>query len=319
MPDATCAMLTQMRTATPSQVSAFFVAIKRIGKGRGSQSQVLPTETADMKGKVLCILLTLVACTTAASIGGFADLGPFQAFANGGFNLKPPSLPKIPSIPGIPSVSSIPSIPEIPNISFLPSLNSNSSANSTSNSTGSLFGPFTPFLNAIPGLGSLISGGGLLSGMSPFPNIEDLVSRIPGIGNNRNGTNSGNATDNGNRTVEVPPFSPSIGYGQGPYIPGVSEALAEARKHIIAALNITSDFSTGMRDAVQLALDSDRPVESIGVIMNTIAKVYSTVAANCPLIFVGHRVFAEGVRLAFEVARSISNVVAGSDSNVVIG
>ncbi len=155
--------------------------------------------------------------------------------------------------------------------------------------------------------------------MSPFPNIENLVSRIPGIGNNRNGTVNGNGTDNGNRTVTVPPFSPSIGFGQGPYIPGVSEALGEARKHLVAALNITSDFSTGMRDAVQIALDSDHPVEAIGVIMNTIAKVYSTIAANCPLIIVGHRVFAEGVRLAFEVARSISNVVVGTGGNVVVG
>lgn len=224
-------------------------------------------------------------------------------------NFKPPNLP---SIPGVPSVSNILSIP---NILPSPFINSNSSANTVSNSSSSVFGPFTPFLNVIPGIGSLVSESGLLSGMSSFPNIEDLVSKVLRV----ESINSGNSTDNGNRSVEVPPFSPLVGFDQGSYIPGVSEALAEARKHVMAALNITSDFSTGMRDAVQIALDSDHPAESIGVILNTIAKVYSTVAANCPLIVVGHRVFAEGVRLAFEVARSVSNIAEGSDTTVVVG
>lgn len=60
-----------------------------------------------------------------------------------------------------------------------------------------------------------------------------------------------------------------------------------------------------------MALNGDNPVGGVRIILDTIARVYSTVAANCPLMIIGSRVFAEGIRLAGEVMRSMVAIAVG--------
>ncbi|KAL7286325.1 hypothetical protein TKK_0019283 [Trichogramma kaykai] len=189
----------------------------------------------------------------------------------------------------------------------IPGLNAQSSSNDTS--SGSSLNPlriFGNFLRMIPGLNLLIPGGS--QSLPRFPNVTELMANIPGL--NSNGTVGGNGN------VTIPEFRLP---GTGSYIPGVSEALNEARKHLVAALNITTDLRTGLRNAIQTALNSENPAASVGIILNTIAKVYSTVAANCPLIIIGTSVMNEGIRLAGEVVRSIATVAGSAGASVGFG
>ncbi|XP_058803515.1 uncharacterized protein LOC131671247 [Phymastichus coffea] len=232
-----------------------------------------------MKGKLLYAVLTFVASASASSV--YAGIDPTKMYAGGEITF--------PRIPGI--NAPIFNFGSLFNTSHTNSEPDNST--SSSNYTGSPFGPFTPFLNLIPGFNQLVPKNGQTN-LPRFPSIESVISKIPGIGT---------------KNITVPTIN--IPRSNGPYIPGVSEALTEARRHLQAALNITNDFSTGFRDVIQVALNGDNPVAGIRVILDTIARVYGTVAANCPLIIIGSRVFAEGIRLAGEVMTSLANIAVG--------
>ncbi|XP_014212574.1 collagen alpha-2(IV) chain-like [Copidosoma floridanum] len=207
----------------------------------------------------------------------------------------------LPGLGGIPGFDGFPTFSGPPGVSSLPGFGGNDGENGKSDLSG-IFGPFAPFLRQIPILNLFIHGTDGNSN-SPFPDFTNLDKTLETLGG-LNGSRTGN--------YSLPSFTlPDT--SQGPFIPGLSEALEGARKNLKIALNISADISSGLRDAVAAALDSDHPADSIHIIMNTIASVYSTVAAHCPFLVVGSRVFHEGVRLAGEVARSIVNITAGTE------
>ncbi|KAH0551909.1 hypothetical protein KQX54_002878 [Cotesia glomerata] len=131
---------------------------------------------------------------------------------------------------------------------------------------------------------------------SMLPNINSLVPTLRNL--------TGNITL---PSIQGPPSLDSL-----PQIPGLSDAIAEAREHVRIALNATGDFVDGIETALQQALQSNNPTEAVRTLVNTILNAYLVVAQNCPMIVVGTRVLREGIRLAGEVARSARNIVFGT-------
>ncbi|KAG8035087.1 hypothetical protein G9C98_001577 [Cotesia typhae] len=131
---------------------------------------------------------------------------------------------------------------------------------------------------------------------SMLPNINSLVPTLRNL--------TGNITL---PSIQGPPSLDSL-----PQIPGLSDAITEARQHVRIALNATGDFVDGIETALQQALGSNNPTEAVRTLVNTILNAYLVVALNCPMIVVGTRVLREGIRLAGEVATSARNVVFGA-------
>ena len=159
-------------------------------------------------------------------------------------------------------------------------------------------------MNTFLGLGNLgnffanLAGDFVSSLISLIPDFESTLAGIPDLKN---------AT-----SIFVPSIPNLPAPGNLPYIPGLSDALMDARNHLQATLNITSDISTGIHDAIHSALLNEDPVGASRAVIETILKIYGTVAANCPLIIVGERVMQEGVRLCIEILYSIRNVAVGT-------
>ena len=185
----------------------------------------------------------------------------------------------------------------------LPGLNNNlnDSSNSTDGYGNSLVNSGANTFLGLGNLGNFFANlaGGFVNSMTSL--IPDFNSTLAGIPDLRNTS-----------AVSVPLIPNLPDLASLPYIPGLTEAVADARNHLQAAFNITSDISTGIQEVIQRGLLSDDPVGACRSIIETILRVYGTVAANCPLIIVGERVAREGVRIATEVLRSIRNVAVGS-------
>ncbi|XP_057335972.1 uncharacterized protein LOC130674611 [Microplitis mediator] len=173
--------------------------------------------------------------------------------------------------------------PKIPGIntpflgfSLFPSRSSVSSNNTNQDSFSSSFGQ---------GLSSLL------------PNISSLIPEF-------------DIPENSSFTVPSITGPPSL--GSLPNIPGLADAISEARNHVQIAINATSNFTEGIDTALRQALESNNPTGAVRTLVNTILNAYLTVAQNCPMIVVGVRVLQEGIRLAIEVAKSARNIVFGS-------
>lgn len=287
------------------------------------QSQVHLTKVCvkNMIPKLLCGVLALVAFTKAASISGSAGIDPSQVFIIFFFfyryTFKTFVLIWCVIVVFQAFIGGRVTFPQIPGVNsplfgwfddFIGGFGGSADNNKGGffSDTGSPFGPFASFLRQIPILNFFVPDGhdnNLLPSFPSFPELDSVLDRLAISGN-------GGVNHTGNYSLPIFSF-PST--DQGPYVPGLSEALETARRDLKIALNVTADLSTGLRDAIAIALDSDCPADGIRVIINTIARVYCTVAANCPVLVVGARVFNEGVRLAGEVARSVVHVFVGSE------
>ncbi|XP_063992400.1 uncharacterized protein LOC135170480 [Diachasmimorpha longicaudata] len=135
-------------------------------------------------------------------------------------------------------------------------------------------------------------------GQNPFalniPNVEDLIPQIP---------SNINTTD-----LDIPQLPPLPGV---PAVPGLQEAIQLAREHLNISLGIGADLIDGIQQAIEEALNSDDPTDSIRILVTTILNAYLDVARNCPVMIIGFRVLQEGIRLAGEVAKSVRNVLVG--------
>lgn len=179
--------------------------------------------------------------------------------------------------------------------------NNQSNSSSLNNTRDNLENSATNTFLGIGNMGNFfanLAGDFVRSLISFIPDYESTLAKI---------------ADFQNATSIIVPTIPNLpDPGNLPYIPGLSEALVDARNHLQATLNITSDISTGISDIIHRALLSGDPVGASQAIIEAILKVYGTVAAHCPLIIVGERVIQEGVRLSVEVLRSIRNVSEGT-------
>ncbi|XP_033217206.1 uncharacterized protein LOC117172980 isoform X2 [Belonocnema kinseyi] len=175
--------------------------------------------------------------------------------------------------------------------------NNQSYSNSLNNTNDNLENSAANTFLRIGNIGNFFANlaGDFVGSLTSF--ISDYESTVAGI------------PDLKNATSVIVPAIPNLPDPENlPYIPGLSEALVDARNHLHATLNITSDISTGIHDVIHNALLSGDPVGASRALIETILKVYGTVAAHCPLIIVGERIIQEGVRLSVEVLRSIRNV-----------
>lgn len=109
----------------------------------------------------------------------------------------------------------------------------------------------------------------------------------------------------------VPPIGGLPPLSSLAYIPGLSEAIQEARTQTATALDVGNNFVDGIQTAVVQAFQTNDPTGAVRTIVNTILDTYIAVARNCPMIVIGIRVLQEGIRLAGEVATSARNVILG--------
>ncbi|KAK0159780.1 hypothetical protein PV327_010856 [Microctonus hyperodae] len=133
--------------------------------------------------------------------------------------------------------------------------------------------------------------------LPPLPNVTDLVPELP---------NAENASSIFIPRINGPPPLSSL-----PRIPGLSDALQDARNHVETALSIGPNFVNGIQKALEQAFQTNDPTGAVRTLVNTILDAYLTVAENCPMIVIGVRVLQEGIRLAGEVAKSARNVILG--------
>ena len=171
---------------------------------------------------------------------------------------------------------------------------------------GSIVFPKIPGINApLSNLSPSSSSQSNLGNLLNIFDIPDPASIIPDLSSLANSSNA---------TVQIPGLS---ALSNSTHIPGLELALREARNHVTTALQLGSDISSGLQQAIQEAFNSDDPTTAIRTIVQTILNAYLTVAENCPLIIVGRRVLQEGIRLSIEVARSVGNVIFGTTTTTV--
>ncbi|CAB0030837.1 unnamed protein product [Trichogramma brassicae] len=127
------------------------------------------------------------------------------------------------------------------------------------------------------------------------------------------------ASDNGDEELVGPNNQLNI-ERQGPYIPGVSEAVEFAKKQVLAQLQINKDFHTGIRDAVNQAINSSNPAQAIKTVQEHIKKYFQIEAQRNPFVLVGRLIIKQGQRLSqqvgqmFEQQRRQNQAAKGADA-----
>ncbi|KAL7286316.1 hypothetical protein TKK_0019275 [Trichogramma kaykai] len=140
------------------------------------------------------------------------------------------------------------------------------------------------------------------------PRREPSVSNvIPGTNVNISNIIAGrmadeNAGDSGDEELVRPNNQLNI-ERQGPYIPGVSEAVEFAKKQILAQLQTNKNFHTGIRDAVNQAINSPNPAQAIKTVQEQIKKYFQIEAQRNPFLLVGRLIVKQGQRLSQQVGQ----------------
>lgn len=198
---------------------------------------------------------------------------------------------------------------------------SDSSTNGPSSSGTSSHPPSSngPSSSSTSGQGSSTSGSSTGGSSTHRPSTTQsstsrnpaMPLRIPNIMNMFN-VPSADSFFSSNNVPSIPTMPGLSNLLENSAIPGVDEAINEAREHVTQALSLGANFEISLDQAIQDALASNDPSAALRTLVQAVLDAYVTVAANCPLIVVGFRVLQEGIRLAVEIARSAENIIFGT-------
>ncbi|XP_015599950.1 uncharacterized protein LOC107269968 [Cephus cinctus] len=132
-------------------------------------------------------------------------------------------------------------------------------------------------------------------GLPKLPSLSDLIPKIPAI------------KDPSSVLLPNIPRLPNI--SDVANSPELAAALEKARNATAAAIGHGSDLISGIHKAMDQAIRSLNPTQAMRSLVDTILKTYQAVAKSCPTIAIGIKVLTEGIRLSFEVGKSIKNII----------